>query len=100
MSAAVEPITSAIGTGSGSQNFGQDSGSNDVSGGMSTVSPRAANPCAPGVHYPCSYHYAGGPVNVGPGAGGRNMGSASGSCNTFNGQATILSGQRPPHSHC
>ncbi|GLT81533.1 hypothetical protein SLA2020_529150 [Shorea laevis] len=84
-----------FGTGSGCQNFGQGSRSNRVSGGMWIVSPSAGNPCAPGVHGPCSYPCASGPVNVGPGAGGWNMSSASGCANNFNGQANA--GCKP---HC
>ncbi|GKV31362.1 hypothetical protein SLEP1_g40058 [Rubroshorea leprosula] len=49
-----------LGTGSGSQNYGQGSGSNHLNGGHFNFSPSLAlgNPC-------------GGPVNIGPGAGGR-----------------------------
>ncbi|GLT81539.1 hypothetical protein SLA2020_529210 [Shorea laevis] len=93
--------TNNVGTGSGSQNFGQGSGSNHVSGGMWTVNPGFvspsapgfANPCAPGFAVPYAYPCGGAPINMGPGAGGHNSGSASGSLNNFNGQANI--GSKP-----
>ncbi|GLT81534.1 hypothetical protein SLA2020_529160 [Shorea laevis] len=72
--------TNNVGAGCRSQNFGQGSGSNHVSGGMWTVSPGFAspcaqgftNPCARGVAGPCAYPRGGAPMNVGPGAGGWN----------------------------
>ncbi|GKV31359.1 hypothetical protein SLEP1_g40055 [Rubroshorea leprosula] len=58
----MEPIT--WGSGSGGQSYGQGSGSNHVSGGMWSVNYAGM----PGAY--------GGPINVGPGAGGMNLGSA------------------------
>ncbi|GKV31351.1 hypothetical protein SLEP1_g40047 [Rubroshorea leprosula] len=54
------------------------SGCSHVSGVSWNISPSLAlgNPCD-------------GPVNIGPGAGGRNNGFASGSVNNFNGQANL-----------
>ncbi|GLT81536.1 hypothetical protein SLA2020_529180 [Shorea laevis] len=82
--------TNNVGTGSGSQTFGQGSGSNHISGGILwTVSRRFASPCAQRFANPCAYPCGGAPLNVGPCAGGWNRGSASGSLNNFNGQANI-----------
>ncbi|GLT81537.1 hypothetical protein SLA2020_529190 [Shorea laevis] len=88
--ATVEPVTLALVL--EAKTLAQGSGSNHVSGGMWTVS--AANPCPPGVHGPCAYPCASSPVNIGSGAGGCTMNSASGCANHCNGQANV--GCKPP----